>query len=365
MGKQPKFNVQEAEKKCNLYLLLGVALFSLTSATETLPTFHKKTINDSTVKAPLQPHPVPSAVVQYQSDEAHFQPDTALHQDVSVTCGSANIVVRVRREFYGLGADPSQLTLGSCQSNGELGPEGDLLFTYPLTQCDGVSELLPGYLAYKFVLRYEPSPEHFPREARTVSVNIECRYRRSHYLHKLVIKPTWETRIVHHRLRASRTNFEIQLMDDTWDNPVKSRVFQLGETVNFQVTAPHLTPGRKLYINSCYVTPVTPKSNAKFTLIDNYGCLIDSKFEPGASHFISRTDKSLRFSIKAFQFVTDPDAEITMHCQLHVTSARPSHAHKSCTYTQERNNQQQVLVGIQPSRHFQVERNYSCCGQDA
>ncbi|XP_072314333.1 zona pellucida sperm-binding protein 3-like [Eucyclogobius newberryi] len=274
--------------------------------------------------APLQLLPL--------SDEAHVQ------SDVSVTCASSDLVVRVKREFYGLGADASELRLGStCQSNGVIRPDGDLLFTYPLTQCDGALELLPGHLVYKFVLRFVPSPGHFPSKAHPLTVNIECRYQRNHYMHKLAIRPTWETRIVHKRLRTGQTNFQIQLMDDTWKTPVKSRVFKLGETVKFQVSAPHLPPGRKLYINSCYVTPVThSKSNVKYTIIDNYGCLTDSKAEPGASKFITRTNKSVRFSIKAFQFVTDPDSEISMRCQMHVTSAGPSPAHKSCTYTHKR-----------------------------
>lgn len=38
--------------------------------------------------------------------------------------------------------------------------------------------------------------------------------------------------------------------------------------------------------------------------------MMDSKSEPGASRFISRTDKTLRFSIKAFQFTSDPDTEV-------------------------------------------------------
>ncbi|CAL9686366.1 unnamed protein product [Knipowitschia caucasica] len=197
------------------------------------------------------------------------------------------------------------------------------------------SWLSSSYLLYKFVLHYDPSPKRFPSNAHPVHVDIECRYPRNHYLHKLAIQPTWQTPILHKRLRATRGDFQIQLMDDTWENQVKSKVFQLGEMVNFQVSALLLTAGQKLYIKNCFAAPVSDsKPNVKFTLIDNYGCLIDSKLEPGASKFVSQTDESIRFSMKAFQFVTDPDAEISMHCQLYVSSAGPSQAHKACTYTQ-------------------------------
>ncbi len=39
---------------------------------------------------------------------------------------------------------------------------------------------------------------------------------------------------------------------------------------------------------------------------------MDSKRDPGASQFISRTDKTLRFSLKAFQFTSDPDTEVSV-----------------------------------------------------
>ncbi|XP_055087259.1 zona pellucida protein C [Periophthalmus magnuspinnatus] len=298
----------------------------------------KATTSRRTAPRPSVLQDLQSGSAHLQSSDAHLQSDIPALPDVSVTCSKSDFVVRVKSGFYGLDADSTELRLGStCQSNGVLRPDGDLLFSYPLTQCDGVRELLPGYVVYKFVLHYDPRPEHFPSKPHPITVNIECRYQRNHYLQIPAIKPTWETRVVHKRLRASQTNFHIQLMDDTWTNPVKSRVFQLEETVNVQVSAPHLPPGQKLYINSCYATPVThSKSNVKCTIIDNYGCLMDSKMEPGASKFVARTDKSVRFSLKAFQFVTDPDAEISMSCQLYVTSAGPSPAHKSCTYTQKR-----------------------------
>lgn len=66
------------------------------------------------------------------------QPDFATLPDVSVTCSSGDFVVRVKRNFYGFEADTDELTLGStCKSNGVLMPYGDLLFSYPLMECDG------------------------------------------------------------------------------------------------------------------------------------------------------------------------------------------------------------------------------------
>lgn len=43
-----------------------------------------------------------------------------------------------------------------------------------------------------------------------------------------------------------------------------------------------------------------------------HSCMLDSKSDPGGSQFISRTDKTLRFSLKAFQFTFDPDTEVSI-----------------------------------------------------
>lgn len=150
--------------------------------------------------------PVTLGPIRPGKPELNIQSDFAYLPDVSVTCSTSDFVVRIKPAFYGLGAEAEELLLGSsCKSNGLLRPYGDLLFSYPLTACDGVREVscgccsLPpsrcifhlaftlsdlsrqmphGYLVYKFVLHYEPSPKRFPSRAHRVDVDIECRYPR-------------------------------------------------------------------------------------------------------------------------------------------------------------------------------------------
>ncbi|XP_051811657.1 zona pellucida sperm-binding protein 3 isoform X1 [Acanthochromis polyacanthus] len=294
----------------------------------------------STAPLPLLRSYLPSKPVTpgSMSQDANIQSDFAFLPDVSVTCSTSDLVVRVRPAFYGLGADADELKLGSsCTSNGLLRPYGDLLFTYPLTACDGVRELPRGYLVYKFELHYEPSPRRFPSRAHPIKVQIECRYPRDHHVHQLAVQPTWQTYVMRKRLKGRPTDFQIKLMDDLWSKPAKSHVYQIGQTVNVQVSAPYLPVGGKLYINSCYAAPSSDsKSSLQYAIIDNYGCMMDSRRDPGASQFISRTNKSLRLSLKAFQFTIDPDTEVSIHCKLFVTSEDPGSTHKSCTYTGNR-----------------------------
>lgn len=78
--------------------------------------------------------------------EAKIQSDFAYLPDVSVTCSTSDFVVRIKPAFYGLGAEAEELLLGSsCKSNGLLRPYSDLLFSYPLTACDGVREVSYGW----------------------------------------------------------------------------------------------------------------------------------------------------------------------------------------------------------------------------
>ncbi|XP_071354412.1 zona pellucida sperm-binding protein 3-like [Trachinotus anak] len=298
----------------------------------------------SSQSASPAPTPGTPRSVRPAKPQAKIQSDFAHLPDVSVTCSTSDFVVRVKPAFYGLGADAEELKLGSsCKSNGALRPYGDLLFTYPLTACDAVREAPQGYLFYKFVLHYEPSPKRLSSRPHRMDIDIECRYQRNHHVYQLAVKPTWQTAVVRKRLKGRPSDFQIELMDDSWSIPAKSQVYQLGQTVNFQVSAPHLSSRGKLYISTCYATPSAgSQSPLKYAIISNFGCMLDSKRDPGASQFIHRTDKTLRFSLKAFQFTADPDSEISIHCKLSVTSEEPSPAHKSCSY---RGNRWRALTG--------------------
>ncbi|XP_034051159.1 zona pellucida protein C [Thalassophryne amazonica] len=257
---------------------------------------------------------------------------------VSVSCSMSDIVIRVKPHFYGLGADSDELVLGSsCKSNGVVAPHGELLFTYPLTECDVTREWIPGYLIYKFKLHYDPLPKRFFSRGHRIHVDITCRFPSNHHVHQLAVKPTWTTAALHKRLKEHLNDFRLELMDDSWSGPVQFHVYQLGQTVNFQASVPHIPTRGRLYVKSCYASPSdSPDSSLKYTIIDNFGCMLDSKNVPGASWFVSRTDNIVRFSVRAFQFVADPENEVGVHCKLFVTSEDPSPAQKSCTFRENR-----------------------------
>lgn len=130
---------------------------------------------------------------------------------------------------------------------------------------------------------------------------------RNHHVYQLSVQPTWKTAVVRKRLKGSLNNFQIELMDGpfiylcsvslnvtisvsftiavtageacylnlfsgSWSSPALSQVYHLGNKINFQVSAHHLSPGEKIYINSCYAKPSSgSQSPLKYTIVGHFG----------------------------------------------------------------------------------------------
>ncbi|XP_066578221.1 zona pellucida sperm-binding protein 3-like isoform X1 [Amia ocellicauda] len=108
----------------------------------------------------------------------------------------------------------------------------------------------------------------------------------------------------------------------------------------FQATGYFATEGQRLFIQSCYATASPDRhSKPRFTVIDNFGCLVDSKADGCQSRFVPYTRKDvLCFTIDAFLFQKTLSehgmTELYMHCTMtlveHVTPGT-----KSCTYNRK------------------------------
>lgn len=132
-------------------LLTLLYVVTVTGLAHGTPPAHRKiqTVTPGTSKPGVRLSPPTSAAVpplpllQPPSTRPAPLPARASPPDVSVTCSTSDVVVRVRAAFYGFGADAAELRLGSsCTSTGVLRPYGDLLFAYPLTACDSRREVL-------------------------------------------------------------------------------------------------------------------------------------------------------------------------------------------------------------------------------
>nr|XP_006631403.1 PREDICTED: zona pellucida sperm-binding protein 3-like [Lepisosteus oculatus] len=265
-------------------------------------------------------------------------PPSGPRRAVSVTCTGSKMIVRVRPAFHGFGATGGELTLGSgCKSNGRLRPSGDLLFRYPLLACGSQKRTPIGYIVYRNVLHYIPAEEPGPvRRSHPINVGVECRYKRYHYSYKLAVHPTWQPPSLLKPLENEKGGFKLQLMSDDWMAESDSNIFYVGESINFQASARRLAAGKKLYIKSCHAAlSADPSSQSIYSVIQNYGCMVDSKIKGSISKFVPpRTDSTIKFTIDAFQFKKKPLSKMFLHCTMFVTSSRTSQMAKSCTYDQ-------------------------------
>ena len=113
----------------------------IAEAVHVLPAHSDAVSSSSRPGAALQPVSRPQGAAGGHG--LRSQPYLAYLPDVSVTCSNSDFVVRVKTAFYGHGASAEELRLGrTCKSNGALGPYGDLLFAYRITECDVQREVV-------------------------------------------------------------------------------------------------------------------------------------------------------------------------------------------------------------------------------
>uniref|UniRef100_W5M1L7 Zona pellucida sperm-binding protein 3 n=1 Tax=Lepisosteus oculatus TaxID=7918 RepID=W5M1L7_LEPOC len=270
-------------------------------------------------------------------------PPSGPRRAVSVTCTGSKMIVRVRPAFHGFGATGGELTLGSgCKSNGRLRPSGDLLFRYPLLACGSQKRTPIGYIVYRNVLHYIPAEEPGPvRRSHPINVGVECRYKSSAHAYSIPRSSACQQAATQEMFPFTVCKTAVSprafcKTPDDWMAESDSNIFYVGESINFQASARRLAAGKKLYIKSCHAAlSADPSSQSIYSVIQNYGCMVDSKIKGSISKFVPpRTDSTIKFTIDAFQFKKKPLSKMFLHCTMFVTSSRTSQMAKSCTYDQ-------------------------------
>ncbi|XP_066553544.1 zona pellucida sperm-binding protein 3-like [Amia ocellicauda] len=232
-------------------------------------------------------------------------------QDVSVTCGETNLVVRVKKNLYGFGFQDARLTLGSSCSNNSVDLiTGDLLFSYNLQDCDSQRLIFPRYTIYRTILYYVPS-RRAPKEGGVprINVEIECSYESDEY---------------------DGDVFSLQLMNSAWTASSLTNVYSTGELLHFQARGYPKAEGQQLFIGSCYATlSEYPQSFPQYKIIDHYGCMnhklgASSKFHP------PRADGVINFAVDAGEL--NLVSKIYIHCVLFLGIQGTTLHTKSCNF---------------------------------
>ncbi|KAK6460827.1 hypothetical protein HHUSO_G36945 [Huso huso] len=174
-----------------------------------------------------------------------------------------------------------------------------------------------------------------------------------HHVYRHGIRPLWRNPT---RFKSLKTpyGFALKIINGDWVPERMMNTFYLGQPIHFQATTNLTIPGTKLFIHSCYAT-ASPASNStpRYTVIENYGCMVDSKYETCSSHFVPpRTNNTIHLIVDAFQFNTLSPLvnKYYMHCTMVVTSnSMVTQSTKSCHYDKNVN------------RWVELEGNHSVC----
>ncbi|XP_039608602.1 zona pellucida sperm-binding protein 3-like [Polypterus senegalus] len=140
------------------------------------------------------------------------------------------------------------------------------------------------------------------RRKQPVNIALKCCFFRYYHVYKGAVHPTWSVpsgvRSLHHP-----SGMVLKITDATFSKPSEAK-YHLGQEIHFQAVSYPNSTRQWLFLRSFYVTPnPNPNSRPQCTVIDNYGCMVDSKQESCSSRFERpRMANVVSFTVSAFQF---------------------------------------------------------------
>ncbi|TRY82105.1 hypothetical protein DNTS_013298, partial [Danionella cerebrum] len=235
---------------------------------------------------------------------------------VHVLCRLTKMIVIVDK--IALGTAPYELKLGTCGISKSTGLYH--LFVYNMNQCNSKMKLVNNRVMYSNILFYSPEMDTTPiRRTMPFSTPVECHFDRYHYSYKVGYVPHI---INQRRIKLLRTVEKVMLTprDEQWRRLLPSEGYIIGHPMFFQADGPHLAEGERLWVDYCFVTVNSSHlSLPRFTVIENHGCMVDSK--------------SSRWS----KFIQSDRRNLHMHCEIFIGSSNPTESAKSCIYNQKMN----------------------------
>ncbi|XP_055084077.1 zona pellucida sperm-binding protein 3 [Periophthalmus magnuspinnatus] len=248
---------------------------------------------------------------------------------VRIDCKHNRMFVEVDRGVLGSGDRESALRLGSCTAT--KATDEYVYFESKLNKCGTKQTREQDQVVFSNALHYEPETGPRPiRRTAPFTLHLSCRFNRFQYSYKVGYRPKLSVQNLFKRIR-NREKLTLSPRNALWEPLSSSDAFALGRPMFFEAQAEFLSPGRRLYIHSCFATPnPSPSSTPRFTIINNYGCMVESK--DGRSSFITHRNDAVRFSVDAFIFHGFRGKQMYMHCSLSLGPDTPTVTDKSCNY---------------------------------
>ncbi|KAI4899790.1 hypothetical protein NFI96_011799, partial [Prochilodus magdalenae] len=225
-------------------------------------------------------------------------PASAASRPVDMLCHIDRIYVRVLKSLFTNPDAWKFLKVGTCAVNEA--KDDHYYFLYYLNSCNVKRQENENEVIYSNTLNYEPaSTEPVTREL-PFSVQLECHYSKHHRSYHVGFMPEMAEETIFWGLK---TGISLTPVDVSWKPVPSMHSYVVGQPMYFEAKAPRSQDGKRLYLNNCYITS-SPSltSTPKYTVLDNYGCMVDSKKTPQTRFHASADKNTLRFSVGALVF---------------------------------------------------------------
>ncbi|XP_020368135.2 zona pellucida sperm-binding protein 3-like [Rhincodon typus] len=273
------------------------------------------------------------------------QQQSVLHDGIAHSCGNTTLTVYVSTDFFSH-FDATAFRLGSCPPSSY--SPGGLSFQYGLQDCRAGRLVTDKEVVYWNYLKYEASPVPGRKEPQ-LNRRLECRYPVEEVPVSLTTFP-----LTGFLGGDGSLVFTMKIMTDDWTAERPDTLFFLGASINLEASVlATYHQGIHLYIEECIATPTSSlaESPKNYTIINNYGCLIDGK--TGNSKYLPRIKEShLRFVVQAFKFHDLEGTDIYIHCKVVVwdPSWNEHQLHKACSFNQQTKRWQLLDDPLQSSK---------------
>ncbi|KAL6481576.1 hypothetical protein MHYP_G00096560 [Metynnis hypsauchen] len=261
-------------------------------------------------------------------------PATSGSRPVDMLCHLDRIYVRVLKSLFNNPNAWQYLKLGTCPVN--QARDEHYYFLYYLNNCNVKRQENENEVIYSNTLRYEPESTELVVRELPFSVSLECHYNKYYRSYQLGFMPQMVVETIFWTLD---TGFSLTPVDAFWKPLASGRGHVIGHPVYFEAKAHWSPEGKRLYLNNCYISSATG-STPKYTVLNNYGCMIESKKSAQTKFYASDDENTLRFSVGAFVFkdMISQLAEnkvMVINCEMALGPEKPTPSSKSCWYNKD------------------------------
>ncbi|XP_056322324.1 zona pellucida sperm-binding protein 3 [Danio aesculapii] len=265
-----------------------------------------------------------------------FSGVTGRRKPIELLCHLDRIYVRVLKSLFSSHSAHKHLRLGTCPVNKQT--RTHYYFLYNLKRCGLKRGEDENRITYSNTLRFRPVVTGVIVRELPFTVPVRCSYAKFHRSYQTGFLPIITGGTFFRSLQRQGAETTLSVMDDSWNLLGVEPSFELGKPVCFEANGPNMDASQRLYLNRCFVSS-SPNFQAteKYSVIENYGCLMDSMNSALTKFYTTDNNLTVRFCIGAFLFKTrvpktNSKMPLYMHCEMDIGPETPTPETKSCTY---------------------------------